>query len=211
MKIENWNGYNIRFVDRNGEWWAVAKDVTDALGLKQVTRALNGLRKSELDKTDITISKVTSNQARNTQTMNIISEKGIYRLAFKSRKKEAEDFQDWVFETIKQLRQSVGLEGFEVFRMLDKEHQKQAMKNLQGAIKEPKRQDFMKANTITNKAVSTKFGYQKMLKKSDMTPEMLVAREPILDDTVDLMSVKDKFDLPISVSERIYAKHTQPN
>ncbi|HEL1810830.1 TPA: phage repressor protein [Streptococcus suis] len=207
MKIENWNGYDIRFVDRNGDWWAVAKDVTDALGLKQVTRALNGLRKSELDKTDITISKVTSNQARNTQTMNIISEKGIYRLAFKSRKKEAEDFQDWVFETIKQLRQSVGLEGFEVFCMLDKEHQKQAMKNLQKAIDQPVRTDFIKANIIANKAVSTKFGYPKMVKKADMTPEMLVAREPILDDTVDLMGVKDKFDLPISVSERIYTKH----
>lgn len=200
MKIENWNGYDIRFVDRNGEWWAVAKDVTDALGLKQVTRAISTLK-------GVTKSKVLTNGGE--QEVSIIDEKNIYRLAFKSRKKEAEDFQDWVFETIKQLRQSVGLEGFEVFRMLDKEHQKQAMKNLQGAIKEPKRQDFMKANTITNKAVSTKFGYQKMLKKSDMTPEMLVAREPILDDTVDLMSVKDKFDLPISVSERIYAKHTQ--
>lgn len=21
MKIENWNGYDIRFVDHNGEWW----------------------------------------------------------------------------------------------------------------------------------------------------------------------------------------------
>ena len=198
MKIENWNGYDIRFVDRNGEWWAVAKDVTDALGLKQVTRAISTLK-------GVTKSKVLTNGGE--QEVSIIDEKNIYRLAFKSRKKEAEDFQDWVFETIKQLRQSVGLEGFEVFRMLDKEHQKQAMKNLQGAIKEPKRQDFMKANTITNKAVSSKFGYQKMLKKSDMTPEMLVAREPILDDTVDLMSVKDKFDLPISVSERIYAKH----
>ncbi|CAM2762338.1 phage antirepressor protein [Streptococcus acidominimus] len=200
MKIENWNGYDIRFVDRNGEWWAVAKDVTDALGLKQVTRAISTLK-------GVTKSKVLTNGGE--QEVSILDEKNIYRLAFKSRKKEAEDFQDWVFETIKQLRQSIGLEGFEVFRMLDKEHQKQAMKNLQGAIKEPKRQDFMKANTITNKAVSTKFGYQKMLKKSDMTPEMLVAREPILDDTVDLMSVKDKFDLPISVSERIYAKHTQ--
>lgn len=202
MKIENWNGYDIRFVDRDGEWWAVAKDVTDALGLKQVTRAISTLK-------GVTKSKVLTNGGE--QEVSIIDEKNIYRLAFKSRKKEAEDFQDWVFETIKQLRQSVGLEGFEVFRMLDKEHQKQAMKNLQGAIKEPKRQDFMKANTITNKAVSTKFGYQKMLKKSDMTPEMLVAREPILDDTVDLMSVKDKFDLPISVSERIYAKHIQTN
>lgn len=198
MKIENWNGYDIRFIDRHGEWWAVAKDVTDALGLKQVTRAISTLK-------GVTKSKVLTNGGE--QEVSIIDEKNIYRLAFKSRKKEAEDFQDWVFETIKQLRQSVGLEGFEVFRMLDKEHQKQAMKNLQKAINQPVRTDFIKANIIANKAVSTKFGYPKMVKKADMTPEMLVAREPILDDTVDLMGVKDKFDLPISVSERIYTKH----
>lgn len=198
MKIENWNGYDIRFIDKNGEWWAVAKDVTDALGLKQVSRAISTLK-------GVTKSKVLTNGGE--QEVSIIDEKNIYRLAFKSRKKEAEAFQDWVFETIKQLRQSVGLEGFEVFRMLDKEHQKQAMKNLQKAIDQPARTDFIKANTIANKAVSTKFGYPKMVKKADMTPEMLVAREPILDDTVDLMGVKEKFNLPISVSERIYMKH----
>lgn len=204
MKIENWNGYDIRFVDRNGEWWAVLVDIAEALELKPKRV------KERLDDEVVSTDHILDSIGRK-QSMLIVNEFGIYDTIFSSRKKEAKQFKKWVFETIKQLRQSVGLEGFEVFRMLDKEHQKQAMKNLQGAIKEPKRQDFMKANTITNKAVSTKFGYQKMLKKSDMTPEMLVAREPILDDTVDLMSVKDKFDLPISVSEQIYAKHTQPN
>jgi hypothetical protein len=32
MKVENWNGHAIRFVERSGEWWAVAKDVAAALG-----------------------------------------------------------------------------------------------------------------------------------------------------------------------------------
>ncbi|HAR0370494.1 BRO family protein, partial [Enterococcus faecium] len=36
MKTEIWNGHIIRFVDINDEWWAVAKDVAEALGLKQV-------------------------------------------------------------------------------------------------------------------------------------------------------------------------------
>ena len=43
-----------------------------------------------------------------------------------------------------------------------------------------------------------------MVKKGDMTPEMLVQREPILKDTVDLMSTKEKFNLDISVNETIY-------
>lgn len=34
MKIEEWNGFDIRFVERDGEWWAVGKDVATALGYK---------------------------------------------------------------------------------------------------------------------------------------------------------------------------------
>ena len=34
MKIENWCGHNIRFVEINGEWWAILKDICDALKLR---------------------------------------------------------------------------------------------------------------------------------------------------------------------------------
>ena len=34
MKVENWNGYDIRFVEHNGEWWAVLADICKPLGLK---------------------------------------------------------------------------------------------------------------------------------------------------------------------------------
>ena len=34
MKIENWCGYDIRFININGEWWAILKDICDALNLK---------------------------------------------------------------------------------------------------------------------------------------------------------------------------------
>lgn len=29
MKTEIWNGHKIRFVQKEGEWWAVAKDVKE--------------------------------------------------------------------------------------------------------------------------------------------------------------------------------------
>lgn len=130
-------------------------------------------------------------------------------MAFKSRKKEAEAFQDWIFDIIKELRQSTGLEGFQVFRMLDKEHQKEAMTKLSHAITEPKPVDYIKANVIANKAVSTFYGHSKMVKKKDMTPEMLVDREPILDETVELMTVKEKYGLQFSVSEKIYNRSAE--
>ncbi len=34
MKIENWCGHDIRFVEINGEWWAILKDICDALKLR---------------------------------------------------------------------------------------------------------------------------------------------------------------------------------
>lgn len=54
------------------------------------------------------------------QQVSIVSETGIYKVIMRSRRKEAEEFEDWVLETLRNLRQSTGLEGFQVFRMLDK-------------------------------------------------------------------------------------------
>lgn len=197
MKTEIWNGYPIRFVEKDGEWWAVLKDVCDALGLKtyDVSRRIKDM-----------VSTHNLETAGGKQQMLIVNEFGIYDTVFQSRKSEAKEFRYWVYEMLKQLRQATGLEGFQIFRMLDKEHQKEAMRHLQQSLRNPVRVDFVKANTIANKAISNRYGYPKMVKKADMTPQMLVEREPILEDTVELMGVNDKYDLGISVSEQIYKK-----
>ena len=74
-------------------------------------------------------------------------------------------------------------------------------------LKAPVRIDFIKANTIANKAVSNVFGHKKMIKKGDMSPNMLVKRQEILDNTTELMAVKDKFGMNISVSNMVYSKY----
>lgn len=200
MRTETWNGYDIRFVEHQGEWWAVLADICHALDLKP--KRVKERLVDEVVSTD----HVADSLGRQ-QEMLIVNEFGIYDTIFSSRKPEAKSFKFWVFETIKQLRQATGLEGFEVFRMLDKEHQKEAMARLTNSLDRISKKDLIKANTITNKAVSNKFGYSKMVKKSEMTPDMLVAREMILDDTVELMGIKEKFGLNISVSESIYNKN----
>jgi prophage antirepressor-like protein len=42
MKVEEWNGHAIRFVERDGEWSAVLADVANALDLdaKEINRRL---------------------------------------------------------------------------------------------------------------------------------------------------------------------------
>ena len=197
MKIEIWNGYEIRFVEKDGEWWAVAKDVAEALDYRD---AHNMTRL--LDRKDKDTHKVST--LGGDQRLLIISEFGIYDAVFNSHKPEAKEFKRWVYEMLKTLRQSMGLEGFQVFRTLDKEHQKEAMARLNRSLMKPVRIDFIKANTITNKAVSIMYGHPKMLKKAEMQPEMLVDRETLLDSTVELMAAKEKYHLDCSVSERIY-------
>ena len=209
MKRESWAGHSIRFVERSGEWWAVAQDVCEALGLKQVTRAMSSLKNvQQYNVCDLNNSQVSSNGVRNMQTMNIIGEKDIYRLIFKSRKPAAEAFQDWVYETIRELRKASGLEGYETFKLLDKEHQKEAMKKLHDSIaasREPVKVDYIKANTIANKAVCNRHGIPKMVGKAAMSAEMLKERERVLEDVVALMELNERYSAGMSVSAIIYS------
>ena len=199
MKVENWNGHNIRFVWKDGDWWGVAKDVCDALGYENSRKALADHVEKE-DKNTVTIRY----GIQGNPNMTVISEFGIYDLVFNSHMPEAKSFKRWVYAVIKSLRQTSGLEGFEIFRMLDKEHQKEAMRRLQDGLRQPRKVDYIKANTIADKAVSSRYGHPKMVKKGDMSPEMLAEREAILDDTVQLMTLNDKYGMGISVSQTIY-------
>lgn len=202
IKTENWNGYEIRFVERSGEWWAVLADIAKALNLKAKRI------RERLDDEVVSTDHIPDSLGR-LQEMLIVNEFGIYDAVFESRKPEAKAFKRWVYNVICTLRQQTGLEGFQIFRMLDKEHQREMMSKLKAGLRQPVRVDFIKANTIANKAVSTRYGYSKKLSKAQMTPEMLLDRQPILEDTVNLMGVRDKFGLNFSVSEAIYQKYAQ--
>ncbi|EPC70848.1 BRO domain-containing protein [Lacticaseibacillus paracasei subsp. paracasei Lpp126] len=185
-----------------GEWYAVAKDVTSAMNYRDATAALQTL--PERYKGTAKVCTLGGDQEVRT-----LSEQGVYRLIMRSNKPEAEAFQDWVFQVIKKLREASGLEGFQVFRMMDKQHQKRTMIALTASLKQPVTVDYIKANVIADKAVSNMFGLSKMLKKPAMTPEMLKARQPVLTDTAELMGVKDKFNLDLSISSAIYRKYNQ--
>lgn len=202
-KIEQWNGRSIRFVEHNGEWWAVLADIAKALELKP--KYVKERLSDEVVLTDHVLDSLGRKQE-----MLIVNEFGIYETIFSSRKPEAKAFKVWVFEIIKQLRQQSGLEGFQAFRMLDKQHQKNAMTLLSNGFqevnKEAKPKDMMKANTIANKAISNKYGYPKMVKKSEMTETMLRDREQVLDETVELMLVKERYGLNFSIADTIYSK-----
>ena len=88
------NSQQVRVISVNGDPWFVAQDVCNILDLGNVSKACKPLKDRE--KNTITLS---DGIAGNPTTL-IISESGLYRLTMKSRKPQAEPFQDWVCEKI---------------------------------------------------------------------------------------------------------------
>ena len=202
------NGMEIRFIEKDGEHWAVASDITSVLGFRDSFNAVRILP-NHVCATHKVSTTSKKKYARKYQDYTVINEKGIYRLIMRSNKKEAEDFQDWICDVLVELKQATGLKDYEAFRMTDKQIQKDAMNKLKEANQTAKRVDYIKANTISDKATSTLYGFKKMIKKGAMTPEMLAIRQTILTDVVDLMAAKNRFALDIKVSETIYSKYNK--
>lgn len=90
----DWQGTPLRsFRDAKGAIWFVAKDVCQALDLTNTSRGIDRLK-------DHMKGVTTVNTLGGPQEVITISEPGVYALAFRSRKPEAEAFQQWVFETV---------------------------------------------------------------------------------------------------------------
>lgn len=203
LRVENWNDFPIRFVKVNDEWLALATDISKALDYVSAERLLRRIPKKYQVKKLVPQNGV-SGQGR---VFILLKEIGIYQAVFGSHKSEAEQFKDWIFKTIQQLRKQAGLHEYEAFKMLDTRIQKQAMQRLEAN----NNVDYIKANTITNKAVANKYGLPKMISKNQMTAEMKHDRPAILNDVVDLMNAKRRFGLDISVSQTIYGNLEKQN
>lgn len=94
-------------VQRNGETWFVAADVCDALGIEKHQNAVQRLDEDER-------GTLTAGTPGGPQQVAAISEAGVYRLIFTSRKPEAERFKRWLaHEVLPALRRTgtYGLPG----------------------------------------------------------------------------------------------------
>lgn len=123
MRIENWCGHNIRFIEQDGEWWAILKDICDALKLrsKDISQRLDP---DMMIRAKVDVSEDGSNGLRckgqnKTRHMLAVNEIGIYEALFASRRLEARKFRRWSAEVMKKLRTNVGLEGYEVMKMTE--------------------------------------------------------------------------------------------
>ncbi|MGG2110988.1 BRO family protein [Lysinibacillus pakistanensis] len=68
IRTETWLEHDIRFVEIEGEWWGIAKDIADALGYSQTQAMTKHLKRKYL-----TSSKLDDMN----QKVTLISEQGI--------------------------------------------------------------------------------------------------------------------------------------
>ena len=69
IRTENWCGYDIRFVEIDGEWWAILKDICDALKLRTDGIAQR-LSPDMLERVLVDTSKIGSNDVRSNPSSN---------------------------------------------------------------------------------------------------------------------------------------------
>ena len=173
MRIENWCGHDIRFVEIDGHWYAILKDICDALHLR-TTKIAERLDPSMLERVLVEagdsrsfegtlnghepVKKLNKAMIGNdisrkrgewkTHWMLAVNEKGIYQALFASRKLEARKFQMWTFDILEKLRRGVGLEEYEVMRMTEPDVQAEIDYMLDGLFYDEESGKLMMSVTV---------------------------------------------------------------
>ena len=97
----------VRVVIINGEIHFVAADVCRALEIKNSRDAMTRLEGDEKMTVDLTGNH--SGKRGGAQFMTVVNEPGLYRLVFSSRKKEARQFQHWIYHEVLPAIRATGL------------------------------------------------------------------------------------------------------
>ena len=90
-QVFNFHGEQIAVIDKEGNPWFVARNVTDVLGLDRTA-----IRRIDEDEKDV----YSTHTLGGSQGMAIISEAGLYELIFASKKEEAKQFKKWVTKEV---------------------------------------------------------------------------------------------------------------
>ncbi|MCR8986096.1 phage antirepressor [Brevibacillus laterosporus] len=90
QNIFNYQNQQVRVILKDGEPWFVAKDVSDVLGLVNLSESIKRLDADEVSSIEVIDSM------RRKQMTNIINEPGLYSLILGSRKPEAKAFKRWI-------------------------------------------------------------------------------------------------------------------
>ncbi|MCI9976445.1 hypothetical protein JY742_09960 [Clostridioides difficile] len=93
-------GKEVEIFEYEGKVLFNPKHVAECLDIKNVNENLRNMNEKQVIK--LTNSKINSTDFRKLHNTgeNFLTESGVYKLIFKSRKEEAERFQDWVADEV---------------------------------------------------------------------------------------------------------------
>lgn len=85
----DFHGFPVRVIDEgNGEPWFIAKDIAEALGYANTSKAINAHCKA--------VNTCHTEMGGQVRAVQIIPERDLYRLVMKSKLPAAEQFEEWV-------------------------------------------------------------------------------------------------------------------
>lgn len=90
LQIFNYNGNEVRTIQKDGEPWWVLKDVCNVLDISQAVRVAERLDEDEVSQTHI------ADSLGRRQETYIVNESGLYNVILRSDKPEAKPFRKWV-------------------------------------------------------------------------------------------------------------------
>lgn len=91
LQLFDFQGEQVGVIEKNGEPWFVARNVTDVLGLDRTA-----IRRIDEEEKDVHSTHTLGGN----QGVSIISEAGLYELIFASKKAEAKQFKRWVTKEV---------------------------------------------------------------------------------------------------------------
>ena len=156
-----YNGRSVRTVEIDGKPFFRLSDVGMILDLS------NPYRYEFIKKGSRTVTILTDGGP---QSISYINEPTLYRLIFKSRKQEAEAFQDWVFETVLPAIRSTG--KYQIPKEI-REESTEKRKELTDAWKESGINERWQYGTLTKEEYE-RLGFPDGLRKPSMTRDQLM-------------------------------------
>lgn len=151
VKYERWCGHDIRFVEHEDEWWAILKDLCDALKLRtnDVAQRLDPKMMTRVQITFDTGSTGIRSRGHNmSRAMIVVNELGIYEALFASKRPEAKQLRRWTATILQRLRKHVGLQGYEVMRMTETEIQEEINRFLDDIFYDEETKKLMTSRTV---------------------------------------------------------------
>lgn len=159
--FDNHKHHEIRFVRIDNEWYAVLKDICEALGLKTfhvaqridedfllrhkvrtfdpLTKGVGSDMGSIHNRSCGSNIVSTDNRSRGHneyRSMLLVNEHGIYQCISGSRKVEARKFNRWWPQVLSRLRRGVGLAGFQALELMNEDVQNHIMDQVEKTLKD---------------------------------------------------------------------------